>query len=155
MGKCHYTNNTGRNDIVKVRITHDSKNVYFYVETAKPLTPKSDAAWMRLFIDIDRDRNTGWEGYDYIINRISPLNKAIIEKNQGGWSWAKVGVIDYSFSENKLELAVPKKLLELDKDINIEFKWSDNVQQDGDVMDFYLNGDVAPLGRFNYVYEKP
>lgn len=154
MGKYYYTNNTGRNDIVKVKTAHDSKNIYFYVETAEPLTPKSDNAWMRLFIDIDRDRNTGWEGYDYIINRISPQNKATIEKNQGGeWSWNKVGEISYSFTGNKMELAIPKKLLKLDKEIDIEFKWSDNMQQDGEIMDFYLNGDVAPLGRFNYLYK--
>ena len=34
----------------------------------------------------------------------------------------------------------------------LEFKWVDNSQQDGDIYDFYLNGDAAPLGRFNYLY---
>mgnify|MGYP006864374383 FL=1 len=28
------------------------------------------------------------------------------------------------------------------------FKWSDNMQTDGDIMDFYSYGDVAPGGRF-------
>jgi hypothetical protein len=27
------------------------------------------------------------------------------------------------------------------------------MQKHGDVMDFLLNGDVAPLGRFNYEYQ--
>ena len=35
--------------------------------------------------------------------------------------------------------------------LNIEFKWSDNMQKE-DPMDWYLNGDVAPGGRFNFVY---
>ena len=39
-----------------------------------------------------------------------------------------------------------------DKLLNFEFKWSDNMQEEGNVMDFYVNGDVAPLGRFNYHY---
>ena len=34
----------------------------------------------------------------------------------------------------------------------IDFKWADNLQQPGEVMDFYLSGDVAPEGRFNYRY---
>ena len=34
----------------------------------------------------------------------------------------------------------------------IDFKWADNLQKPGDVMDFYLSGDVAPDGRFNYRY---
>jgi hypothetical protein len=32
----------------------------------------------------------------------------------------------------------------------IDFKWADNLQTPGDVMDFYVSGDVAPAGRFNY-----
>jgi len=34
----------------------------------------------------------------------------------------------------------------------INFKWSDNMQNEGDIMDFYVNGDVAPGGRFKYQY---
>ena len=34
----------------------------------------------------------------------------------------------------------------------LDFKWADNLQRLGDVMDFYLSGDVAPEGRFNYRY---
>lgn len=37
------------------------KNIYFYVETAVGLTDKNDTNWMRLFIDIDRDKSTGWD----------------------------------------------------------------------------------------------
>lgn len=34
------------------------------------------------------------------------------------------------------------------------FKWTDNTQNDGDIMDFYLNGDVAPGGRFKFAFVK-
>ena len=36
--------------------------------------------------------------------------------------------------------------------IKLNFKWSDNMQTDGDIMDFYVSGDVAPGGRFNFAY---
>ena len=45
-----------------------------------------------------------------------------------------------------------RKLLGLDSSVNIEFKWCDNMQDEGNIMDFYVSGDVAPGGRFNYVY---
>ncbi len=61
-----YTNNTGRNDIVEARVARDNKNVYFYVRTDSLLSPRSDKNWMVLFVDIDRDKNTGWEGYDFL-----------------------------------------------------------------------------------------
>ncbi len=39
--------------------------------------------------------------------------------------------------------------------IDLEFKWNDNMQENGDIMDFYINGDTAPGGRFNFVYTEP
>ena len=48
--------------------------------------------------------------------------------------------------EHALGLAPGKTSLALD------FKWADNIQVPGDVMDFYLSGDVAPEGRFMYRY---
>lgn len=153
-GKQHYTNTTGRNDISGVKVAHDKKNIYFYVETSKNLSPATDPYWMELFIDIDRNRETGWEGYDFVINRTSPKgNKAIVERNvSNGWKWEKAGEVNYKAFGNKMEIAVPRKLLKANNEIDIEFKWADNAKEEGDIMNFYLNGDVAPLGRFNYSY---
>ncbi|MDP4185907.1 MAG: hypothetical protein Q8862_12205, partial [Bacteroidota bacterium] len=106
--------------------------------------------WMRLFIDIDRKKSTGWEGYDFVINRVSPGNTAILEKSESGWNWNKVGEVEYVVKGNKMELKVPRTLLGIPNAIDLEFKWSDNMQEDGNIMDFLVNGDVAPAGRFNF-----
>ena len=152
-GELHYENNTGRNDIISTKVTEDGKNLYFYVETAAPLTSPQDPAWMRLFIDVDRDKSTGWEGYDFVVNRISPQEKAFIEKSVDQWEWENAGKLNYVVSGNKLELRIPKKTLGIKGTTAIEFKWSDNMHEDGNIMDFLLHGDVAPLGRFNYLYQ--
>ena len=151
----YYTNNTGRNDIVGAKVARDADNVYFYVETADKLTPATDRNWMMLFIDVDRDKTTGWNGYDFIVNRTSPHGKkAVIEKNVGGrWEWEAVGESKFAVNGNKLELAIAKQLMNLTgDDVDIEFKWNDNMQENGNIMDFYVNGDTAPGGRFNFVY---
>ena len=150
-----YENNSGRNDIVGAKVARDADNVYFYVETADKLTPATDRNWMMLFIDVDRDKTTGWNGYDFIVNRTSPHGKkAVIEKNVGGrWEWEAVGESKFAVNGNKLELAIAKQLMNLTgDDVDIEFKWNDNMQENGNIMDFYVNGDTAPGGRFNYVY---
>jgi hypothetical protein len=36
--------------------------------------------------------------------------------------------------------------------LSLDFKWADNIQRPGDIMDFYLSGDVAPEGRFRFRY---
>lgn len=151
-GSLHYTNKTGRNDIVLSKVARDNNNIYFYAETATALSPKTDAGWMRLFIDIDNNKNTGWEGYDFLINRTSPGKKAVIEKSDGAWYWQSAGEVEYAVNGNKLEIKVPKSLLGISGEPDFGFKWSDNMQQEGDIMDFIINGDVAPAGRFNYHY---
>ncbi|WP_206197691.1 hypothetical protein [Terrimonas sp.] len=151
-GSLHYTNTTGRNDIVLSKVARDKDNIYFYVETAAALSPGTDAGWMRLFIDIDNNKNTGWEGYDFLINRTSPGKKAVIEKTDGAWYWQPAGEVEYAVNGNKLEIKVPKSLIGVTGEPDFSFKWSDNMQQEGDIMDFWLNGDAAPAGRFNFHY---
>ena len=152
----YYINNTGRNDIVGAKVARDNKNLFFYVETAEKLTPKTNHNWMLLFIDIDRDKSTGWNGYDYIINRVNPGKKAILEKNIGNrWEWEEAAKISYAVTENKLVLEIPRSIINLsENNIDIEFKWNDNMQENGNIMDFYVNGDTAPGGRFNFVYSE-
>jgi hypothetical protein len=148
----HYTNASGRNDIISAKVAMDKDYLYFYVQTQDKLSPINDKAWMRLFIDADRDSKTGWNGYDYVINRINPAGKATVEQSKTGWNWKKVGRVDYILTDNVLEIKVPRKLIKQKAAADFEFKWSDNMQVDGDITDFIINGDVAPSGRFNYHY---
>ena len=154
----YYRDSSGRNDIVGAKVARDGKNLYFYVECAGNLTPSSDPHWMQLFIDVDRDKSTGWNGYDFVLNRVSPKGwlskKAVLEKNvQGIWMWEKEARCKFSVKGNVLVVEIPREVLGIgDGAVDIEFKWNDNMQKEGDVMDFYVSGDTAPGGRFNYVY---
>lgn len=153
----YYTNNTGRNDIVKAKVARDGQFLYFYVESAEKMTSHKEPNWMMLLIDIDRDKSTGWNGYDYIVNRKSPTSKkAIVEKNIGNrWEWKEVERSSYVVKNNRLEIKIDRNKLNLkNKPVNLEFKWNDNMQENGNIMDFYVNGDTAPGGRFNYVYSE-
>ena len=154
-----YESDTMRNDIVLSKVAYDDENVYFLVKTADDLTSPDGPAWMRLLL---RTRSGGetWEGFDYIVNRVSPsapdgsgLGTATLEKSTGSWNWETAGTVRYRIRGNALQLEIPRALLGLsEKPVNLEFKWSDNMQTDGDVMDFYLSGDVAPGGRFTFVF---
>lgn len=151
----YYINTTGRNDIVKAKVARDNRFLYFYVECAEKLTSEKDPNWMMLFIDIDRDKSTGWYGYDYIVNRKSPTSgKVIVEKNVGDrWEWKEVEKSSYVVKNNRLEIQIDREILDMEgKTVDFEFKWNDNMQENGNIMDFYVNGDTAPGGRFNFVY---
>ena len=111
----YYTNNSGRNDIVGAKVARDQENIWFYVETAGELSPQSDPHWMQLLIDVDRDKSTGWNGYDFIINRVSPKGrKAVMERNiQGIWMWEKSSECEFRTFGNKLVIKIPRKALGL------------------------------------------
>ena len=49
-------------------------------------------------------------------------------------------------------IRIPRAVLGIGEKVDFEFKWNDNMQKEGDIMDFYVSGDTAPGGRFNYVY---
>ena len=144
-----YTNTTGRNDFHIMKIAHDKKNLYFYVETVNPITPKTGDNWMRLYIDADRNATTGWQGYDYRIIGGTALQRYV----NGAWQNVNMKAFKLIIEKNKMMFAVPRTFLHLMNALNFEFKWTDNMQAD-DPMDWYINGDTAPGGRFNYIYKE-
>ncbi|MCF0233778.1 MAG: hypothetical protein HUK22_02215, partial [Thermoguttaceae bacterium] len=64
-----YVDQTGRNDFVTCKVAVDAETLTFFAETAENWTPSTDPNWGLLFIDADRDSETGWFGYDSLINR--------------------------------------------------------------------------------------
>ncbi|MBR6560311.1 MAG: hypothetical protein IKT75_04065, partial [Alistipes sp.] len=61
----HYTNTSGRNDIITSKVAVGKENISFYAESAEKLTPHTDPNWMLLMIDTDNNSSTGWYGYDF------------------------------------------------------------------------------------------
>ena len=144
-----YTNNTGRNDFDVLKIARDKKNLYFYAKTVADFSSNTGSNWMRLYIDTDRNAATGWKGYDY---RVTGGNR--LEQYRDG-SWKNKQTVKLGVNGNQLMITVPRSVLDnLPDPLNFEFKWSDNMQDDNDPLDWYINGDVAPGGRFNFIYRQ-
>lgn len=143
-----YTNTTGRNDFHIMKVAHDKKSLYFYVKTVDNITPNTGDNWMRLYIDADRNFSTGWKGYDYRIVDGATLQHYV----DGKWKNVNKKPFNRIIEKNRMMITVPRSLLNLmSGTLNFEFKWSDNMQVE-DPLDWYVNGDTAPGGRFNYVY---
>lgn len=151
-----YKNTTGRNDFVEARVARDDAWIYFYVETDRSITkPEAPDRWMWLFIDIDRRKSTGWQGYDYLVNLNSPVKgiSKLARCEGNDWKWNLSDDYFVFVNGNTMTVKIKKSSLGIIGDaVNLEFKWSDNMQEPGNIMDFYVNGDVAPGGRFNFVY---
>lgn len=158
-GGTHYTNRTGRNDIVACKVARDRGHVYFYVRTREPISPSSDPNWMWLMIDADGDDSNGWEGFDHIVNRtLERPGASWLEKSGGGWNWSKAAQVRFRVAGNEMHLAIPREQLGLRAGatpLKLDFKWLDNAQKPGDPLDMYVSGDAAPSGRYRYRYSAP
>ena len=153
VGEFHYTNDTGRNDFVKMKVSSDEEFLYFYAECANDITKPESTNWMNLFINSDCKYDNGWYGYNYIINRYQNGNAASIERfSDGTWATEKVGDAEFSVNGKIMQIKVSKSLLNIKDEFH--FKWADNSVIDGNIMEFIDKGDVAPNDRFNYIYKK-
>ena len=152
----HYTNNTGRNDFTLLKVSRDSENVYFYAQTKDPITPFTDPHWMMLFINMGQGAGPNWHGYQFVVNRVLPDSSAcVLEHSTGGWNWTAKAKIRYRVVGNEMQLAIRRDDLgvaDTSKPLRFEFKWMDNMQHEGDITDFDLDGDAAPNSRFNYLF---
>ena len=154
----HYTNYTGRNDFVTLKAARDNDYIYFYAETTDNITSYTDPNWMLLFIDADQNNDTGWQGYDYLVNA-SVLNSTTttLQSTTAGWNWSVINSgISYRVSGNELEIRVLRSDIGQgsgDDVVAFDFHWADNIQNNDDIIEFAISGDSAPNRRFNYRYD--
>ncbi len=151
LGTATLTNNTGRNDIIESRATYDANNIYFYVKTVDAISPSIDPNWMLLFIDADRNKGTGWEGYDYVVNLGVTSASQTTLKQWTGAVWGNAVSISYKVVGNEMELNVPRSSVGMSTATpEFYFHWADNPQQLNDITAFFTDGESAPDRRFNY-----
>ena len=144
LGNATLTDTTARNDISSVKITYDDKNVYFRIETAKAITDykAGDKSFMNVWISTSKSG----EGFDYVINR----DYARLSKISGG-QYTDAGSLDVNVSGNVMTIRLPMSSINQSGTPAFRFKVSDNVDA-SDVMNFYIQGDSAPIGRLTYTY---
>ena len=113
---------------------------------------------MQLFIDADQDTKTGWYGYDFIVNYEAKdeftTTVARYNGKDGAYSFEVIGEVSYRAKGNQMMIAVPLTLLGVENynDLTFDFKWVDSDSGINTMEQFYTEGDVAPLGRLNYVF---
>jgi hypothetical protein len=153
-GHLIYTNKTGRNDFVIAKAAYDSKNIYFYIQTLEKITPRTDFHWMLLFIDVDKNPTTGWNGYDFLLNLEVPSDRVTKVMRWTNRGWDDCGTAHYRVNGNAMEISVSRKLLEKTESLpGFDFHWADNIQNLDDISSFGVDGDSAPNRRWNYRFE--
>lgn len=149
-----YINNTGRNDFEFAKVSQDEDNLYFLVKTSHDIIIDNNAEWMNLYLNVDGDITTGWEGYDYILNRDRDSFVVTVEKFKDNTFISEVVGGAYYYIEGAyMTIRLSKDLLGISGKLEqMIFKWADNSVKNGDPMAFMDLGDTAPDNRFGYAY---
>ncbi|MBN2451229.1 MAG: hypothetical protein JXR77_12620 [Lentisphaeria bacterium] len=155
-GNTRYRNDTGRNDIVACKAAYDREHVFFAVETRAPLSAPPGRHWMLLFVDADQDHDSGWEGYDLLVEPGVPASVAAapgrVLRLGTTTAWTEVCGVPVRTAGQRMELAVPRSALGEDAPDGtpaLDFHWADGILRIA-VEEFGSNGDSAPNRRCNY-----
>ena len=149
-----YVNNTGRNDFDTAKVSQDAEYLYFTVTCVNDIVTDDGMNWMNLFLNTDGKSATGWEGYDFVVNRARDSHYVSIESLADGWRGRAVGQALYTVSGNRMTVRVSKAALGVSGELtSFLFKWADNSTTSGNVMEFMDLGDTAPNDRFAYLYD--
>ena len=150
-----YTDNSARNDIVETRVAEDEQNLYFLVTCNDAITKheEGDQTWMTLYLGIEEQQGPAFDSYQYIVNRNpNGENVTSLERSVGGYSYETIGEVGYVQSGNHIVFSVPKNLLGINGEYTLRLKVTDHITHPDDIMDYYVSGDSAPIGRLSYTY---
>lgn len=147
-----YVNGTGRNDFDHAKVSQDEKYLYFLAKCTAPIESDDSENWMNLFINTDGNINTGWEGYDYVLNRSRDGKNVSVEKFTDGFGSEKTGEARYVTDGEYFVIKLEKSVIGVTELRDFTFKWADNSTTSGNVMEFMDLGDAAPNDRFAYRY---
>lgn len=162
-GDLHYTETSGRNDIIGAQVARDADYLYFLVECAEEITPYTDPLWMNLYLDTDPD-NQGWNTFEYVLNKTPATSDTmVLERFTADNDYSRTEVVaevSYVQDGRYLTVKIPKSAVQLTgDDYTVNFTWTDHVHDEGndavysgDILDFYISGDAAPGGRFKYSF---
>lgn len=147
----HQYNYDVYNSILKAKASYDDEKIYFLAKTEESMTTDTPFA-MQLYIDIDRNKATGWNGYDYAVN-VTDFGK--LSKNvNNAYSWEDIGEVEFNVDGESLMLSAERSTLNEEGKIDLEFKWADGIDFKDEFLNVYKGGSSAPFGRYNYIFSE-
>jgi hypothetical protein len=144
-----YVNKTQRNAITSIAVSCDGQKLHFKITAKDEIDPDQTGSWMKIYVNTLENA-----GYNYIINHTpSGQGSTTVARVTEGLSGIDTATAEYCICRNEMTVSVLLSDLELTDSFILWFKVADSNEALTSVEDFYDKGDVAPLGRLNYVFK--
>ncbi|MDO5477597.1 MAG: hypothetical protein Q4G23_00345, partial [Clostridia bacterium] len=131
------------NRVVFSKASRDGENIYFMAKAPEGKSIASTA----LYINVDRNPATGWEGFDYVAGR---GGSASVESLASDKTTAYIGDATVVRNGNVMQIKIPRTLINETGSADFEFKWVHG--EFSSVTELYSLSNTAPVGRFSYLY---
>ena len=146
-----YKETSGRNDIAGIRAVYDAQNITFLIACAQNVTEHEpgDRTWMNLLLST-KDSG-GWNGFEYVVNRQVADGVGLVEKlGEDGEGKEVCGQAELRRAGKYLLVQIPRAAIGAEGEFTLRFKVCDHVTGYTDILNYYVQGDSAPIGRFYY-----
>ena len=157
--KISYSNHTNRNDISNVQVINDSDYLYFRVNCVNNINIADKNINFLTYFSIKNSEEKSWNGYNYVLdigNSSSGSSTTSLKKFSADNTYSLVNYASVdSFLNGQVyicKIPLSKLGIQDSTSFTIDFKVSDGVTNPGDIMQYYIDGDSAPIGRLNYRY---
>ena len=159
VSKISYSNHTNRNDISNVQVINDRDYLYFRVNCVNNINITDKNINFLAYFSIKNSEEKSWNGYNYVLdigNSSSGSSTTNLKKFSADNTYSLVNYtsVDSFLSGQVYICKIPLSKLGIQDSTSftIDFKVSDGVTNPGDIMQYYIDGDSAPIGRLNYRY---
>ncbi len=129
--------------VTNAKVSRDANNFYFYARTLEGKSINNSA----IYINIDRNKATGFDGYDFAIGR---NGGSAVEAIAPDGTYTYVGEATVIRNANVVEIAAGRWMFGETGVTDFEFKWITGAFTDA--LSLYSEANAAPIGRFNYLY---
>ena len=156
----YYKNTTNRNDVVSTEVINDDEYLYIKVNTLNDIVfDYSKDNNLNILLNVTGLSGARWEGYNFVVNRTAAQvgnGKTTLERvsEEGRYEFNAPEACDSYVNGKTFAVRIPLKNLGLDgkKQFAIDFKVADNMSDPSNIMNYYVDGEAAPIGRLNYRY---
>lgn len=152
----YYRIKAAENFIRELRVTNDNENVYIMIRTDEDaVLGNGDSSLLNVMIGVEHLEENGFEGFQFLINRYPTADgKTSVEYSSEGYRFEKAGDADITVDGKYVMIAVSRETLKVsgEKDFILHVKCVDSVESPDNMLDYYVSGEVLPLGRYYCVY---
>jgi hypothetical protein len=150
----HYTQPAPANKLKEIKVSHDSRYLYFYIRFRDKITPfNGKDNWLNLLIGTGDPGLKNWESYEYIIGTRYEGNKTDVGRLHNDFTATKCGEARYFLNDSIIQIRVPRSAIKTGAGENqFYFKVAAGVDNPSGIMNYYRSGSVMPMGRLSYIY---